>query len=289
MDNDIKNILSKHKSNYSKIPIESIKKIHDLLVNNMIYNPLNDIEMYYLGWYYKHIEKDYANMKKYLLMAINKGNTYAMYSLGLYYHHIDKNLMNDDHNLTKKYYGLMKKYYLMAINKGNSMAMNNLGWHYQEIENNHDQMKKYYLMAIDKGDSTAMNNLGWHYEHIEKDYDMMKKYYLMAVDKGCSHTMRNLGSYYNVNNLWIEKIIDFYQHNIEITDDHVLEMFTKCKITDDKLMDLIQTVDLRSYEHCPKIIKIAQNSYIQSIKNELTACNKCPKELVKLTISFLYK
>ena len=43
-----------------------------------------------LGKYYKS-QKDYDNMKKYFLMAIDKGDTDAMYSLGSYYKEIENN------------------------------------------------------------------------------------------------------------------------------------------------------------------------------------------------------
>ena len=94
--------------------------------------------------------------------------------------------------------------------------------------------------------------------------------------------MNHIVQYYKTNNLFVEKIIDFFQYNIEIT-----EMFTKYKIMDDKLMNLIRTIDLRSYKNCPEYIKIEHNSYIQSIKNQLNACRVCPKELVNLVIDFI--
>ena len=53
-------------------------------------------------------------MKKYYLMAIEKGNSNAMNNLAFYYEDIENN------------YDEMKKYYLMAIEKGNYDAMNNL-------------------------------------------------------------------------------------------------------------------------------------------------------------------
>ena len=275
--NDIKNVISENGSSYTKISIESIKRIHDLFFNNIIYNPLNDIEISYLAWYYKNIKIDYDLMKKYYMMGIDKGNTNDMNHLGSYYKNIEKD------------YDQMKKYYLMAIDKGNPHAMNNLGWYYGYIEKDYAKMKIYFLMAIDKDDGDAMYSLGLHYEDIEKDYDLMKKYYLMAIDKGNTTAMYSLEMYYQVNDLWIEKIIDFYQRNVEITEDHVLEMFANCKMTDDKLINLIMTIDLRSYENCPKHIKMAQNYYILNIKNELNACAKCPKSLINLVTSFLYR
>ena len=53
-------------------------------------------------------------MKKYYLMAIDKGHSGAMNNLGYYYQHTEIN------------YNLMKKYYLMAIDKEHPSAMHNL-------------------------------------------------------------------------------------------------------------------------------------------------------------------
>ena len=63
--NNIKNVMNDHISVYIKVPIESIKRVHDLLINNIIYNPLNCSDMNYFGWFYKHIKKDYNLIKKY--------------------------------------------------------------------------------------------------------------------------------------------------------------------------------------------------------------------------------
>jgi TPR repeat protein len=97
-----------------------------------------------LGVYYQTL-KDYDNMKKYYLMAIEEGNSLAMSNLGVYYQ-------------TLKDYDNMKKYYLMAIDKCNNYSMNNLGVYYKEIKD-YDNMQKYYSMAIEKGHHYSMNNL----------------------------------------------------------------------------------------------------------------------------------
>ena len=362
---DIKEILAKYNCLYIAINDSfSIKKIRSLLVDNNIYEPSNVTEIHYLGWYYEYIEKDYVKMKRYYLMAVDKGDPNAMNNLGLYYENIEKD------------YVKMKRYYLMAIDKGNSNAMTNLGWYYKNIEKEYDLMKKYYLMAIDNGCSKAMSNLGVYYSYteknydlmkryflmaitngnsnamcnlgtyyfkIEKNYDKMKRYYLMAINKGNSYAMRSIVQYYKANNLWTEKIIDFHQHNIEITEEDITEMFTKYKmiyyilmnlirivisiilyfvnisitemftkyiiismilyfanisiteyhiikifrLIDDKLMNLIRTVDLRSYKNCPKHIKSMQNNYVRCVRNELDVCVKCPKSLIDLTIDFI--
>jgi hypothetical protein len=172
------------------------RKIYDLFINDKIFEPnINNVDdLYYLGVYYQHFRKGQDNdlMKKYYLLAIEKGNTEAMNNLGVHYQWREIN------------YDLAKKYYFMAIEKGNSRAMCNLGCYYRDVEKNYDLMKKYYLQAIEKGNSEAMDNLGYYYERIDKNYDLMKKYYLQAIDKGNPSAMISLSSYYE----YIEKNYD---------------------------------------------------------------------------------
>jgi hypothetical protein len=167
------------------------RKIYDLFINNVTFEPntnntdyINDL--YYLGVYYQFIYVNYDLMKKYYLMAIEKGNSWAMHNLGWHYQYTEEN------------YNLMKKYYLQAIDKGNAGAMNNLGHYYLCVEYNCDLMKKYFLMAIEKGNFSAMHSLGWHYQYTEENYDLMKKYYFMAINKGSTIPMSDLGRYYEL-------------------------------------------------------------------------------------------
>ena len=207
-------------------------------------------------------------------MAIDKGNSNAMFYLGWYYQRIEKN------------YDLMKKYFFMAIDKGHPKAMNRLGSYYEEKEKDYVNMKRYYLMAINIDNLNAMNNLGLYYQYREIDYDMMKKYYFMAIDKGYPFAITNLENYYKEHNLFVEKIIDFHQHDVKIIEKDVTEMFEKCKMTDEESINLIRIIDLRSYKNCPEYIKSMQDNYVRDVRNELDACVKCPKELINLTIDF---
>ena len=77
-----------------------------------------------IGLYHKHITKDYDLMKKYFLMAIERGESNSMNNLGHYYCDIEQN------------YDLMKKYYLMAIERGDLTSASSLGYYYQLIEQN---------------------------------------------------------------------------------------------------------------------------------------------------------
>ena len=183
--NAIKNKLKEY--GYSYIIVDDLNKtklIYELFVNNimMLENEyINDsMMMNYIGLYYRQ-QKDYENMKKYYLMAINHGNDFAMNNLGLYYRQ-------------QKDYENMKKYYLMAINHGNNIAMNNLG-HYYLTQKDYENMIKYYLMAIEHGYNKAMYNLGLYYKY-QKDYENMEKYCLMAIEHGNNDAMNVLGQYY---------------------------------------------------------------------------------------------
>ncbi len=171
----------------------------------------------WIGRYYNDIERDYDNMKKYYLLAIDKDNLIAMVNLGNYYDNIEN-------------YDLMKRYYLMAIDKGNPYAMGNLGYYYQNVEKDYDKMKKYYLMAIDKGEIKSMYNLGRYYENVEKNYDLMKKYYLMTVDKGNSDTkdkgylyaIYSLGYYYHAIEKDYDKMKKYYLMAIDKGDPNAM-------------------------------------------------------------------
>ncbi len=125
---DIKNIVKhRHIENYIvELYNNNLKELNEIDVNKLLWN----------GNYHKNIEKNYDEMKKYYLMAIELNNSSAMNNLATYYQYIEIN------------YDEMKKYCLMAIELNNSDAMNNLGYYYQNIEKNYDEMKKYYLMAI---------------------------------------------------------------------------------------------------------------------------------------------
>jgi len=66
---------------------------------------MNNLAIYY------HRIKNYDEMKKYYLMAIDLGNINSMVGLARYYDNIEKN------------YDMMKKYYLMAIDGGCVIAI----------------------------------------------------------------------------------------------------------------------------------------------------------------------
>ena len=143
--------------------------ILDIFDNDNLNHDLTDKNILnIIGIYYRHKIKNYDEMKKYYLMAIELKNDNAMFNLGNYYRE-------------KQNYNEMKKYYLMGIELNNADAMNNLGYYYQINEKNYNEMKKYYSRAIQLNNGNSMNNLGCYYRSIEQKYTEMKKYYLMAI------------------------------------------------------------------------------------------------------------
>lgn len=122
--------------------------VYDIYINNII--NIQDIEissdiMVHLARHYCIIH-NYDLMKKYYLMAIEKGNQCAMNNLSVYYFLVEKN--ND----------LAKKYLLMAIETGVINAMINLALIYK-TENNYDMAIKYYIMALENGDNESFYNI----------------------------------------------------------------------------------------------------------------------------------
>ena len=158
--------------------------IHDTVVaifNNSYTNEMVDGSLLNVkGLYYRNVEKNYTLMKKYLIMAMELGDTCAMNNLGWYYKIVEKD------------YDMMKECYVMAIEKNDAAAMYNFGLYYQSVEKNYDLMKKYYLMSIELNFEYSMFNLGLYYQSVEKNYDLMKKYYLMAIELGDADAMKNL-------------------------------------------------------------------------------------------------
>jgi hypothetical protein len=180
------------------------QKIIEYIYNGKFENN-DDFTCLWIANYHKDVTKNYDEMLKYYLMAIEKSNTDAMNNLANYYQRIDDN------------YEEMMKYYLLAIKKGNVNAMNSLAWYYQSREKNYKEMKKYYLMAIDNGDIDAIISLAWYYQSTEKNYEEMKKYYLLAIENGNVNAMTNLGRYYENN------IIDFYLKLLELQSNDLIE------------------------------------------------------------------
>lgn len=80
------------------------KLVHKLFFHNKIYDKYyNNYQWwFYLGHYYQE-QRNYDNMIKYYLIAIDKGDSNSMYTLGNYFY-------------KQQDYDNMMKYYLQLIN-----------------------------------------------------------------------------------------------------------------------------------------------------------------------------
>ena len=158
--------------------IKKIKKyeyltdyILDLYNNKNIEIDSSDVnKLLWNGNYYENIEKNYDEMKKYYLMAIELGNIYSMNNLGHYYETIEKN------------YDKMKKYYLMAFENGNNNGLYYLMEYYRLYNtNNYKELEDILLLYFEKGNKEVIIYLAKYYEKFEIDYDKMEKYYLIGI------------------------------------------------------------------------------------------------------------
>ena len=191
-----------HKNQYTT---EYIEKLYRLFCHNYIDTNETDFEYYRnLGIYYYGL-KDYDNMKKYYLLAIEIGDSSAMNNLGLYY------LEQGEHDN-------MMKYYLLSIEKENIFGILNLARYYKS-QKDYDNMKKYYLMGIEKEEDTSMKELGEYYEY-EKDYINMIKYYEMAILKNNTFAMNSLGKYYRDIKLDEDKAKEYFTMAINNKDNN---------------------------------------------------------------------
>jgi hypothetical protein len=261
---------------------DSIKKIYELLINDIIYDPINIIENYYLGWYYCKVKQEYDLMKKHYLICIEHNDNNAMNNLGCYYMNIEKNydltkkyyLMAADnvhtrsiHNLgvyyhnIEKNYDLMKKYYSIAIDKNYISSMYNLALYYKNIEKNYDLMKKYYLMAIEQNNVDSMLNLGYYYQTIEPNYDLMKKYYYMAIDNNDTNSLNNFMIYYDNYDLPIDKLEFFIKYIDKIKRSKIINIINdiaKIKLNKEdnkKFIDIIVNFEYKDEDNISSLVR----------------------------------
>lgn len=157
MEDFIKKFL-KNFNDYEPVNQNDLKIIYELYHDNIMYDDAYQLSSGVLRYYayYYEIQKDYENMKKYYLMAIEKGDIVAMTNFGSYYE-------------DQEDYDNMEKYYLMAIEKDDANAMTAFG-SYHKYRKDYGNMVKYYLMAANKGDTYAMFQSGMYYRK-KKDYE----------------------------------------------------------------------------------------------------------------------
>jgi len=202
-----------------------------------------------IAQYYQKI-KNYEEMKKYYLKAIERDDESAMFKLGLFYH-------------DEKNYDEMKKYYLMAIEKENPIAMHNLGIYYK-TEKNFDEMKKYLLMATEKGYKKSSYVLAKYYENTKTNKEFAFQYYKIAADKGEGNSAYYIGNYYK-NEKNYDKMTKYYL--IAIEDDNKEAMITLGIIDEERRIELFgkaMMIDVMLYEEIKK--KFDEDKFLKIIE-----------------------
>ncbi len=91
MEKTLKSFLREHNFKYEKINnFDSLKKICDLCINNIIFEPITVIEIHYLGFYYQHFNKNIDLMKKYYKFGIEKSFMLSLKNLRKYFDNNNK-------------------------------------------------------------------------------------------------------------------------------------------------------------------------------------------------------
>lgn len=177
------------KYNITYIPIDTKKswiKIYNLFKDEIIFEPMNDVECIYLGEYYEHY-KSYSIAFEYYAKA---GNIYG---------NVDA-MMKVAHGYSSISSSTAKHYYLMAFNSGHTEALRNIIEVYIK-EQDYESAEKYLLMAIDCDCYLSSETLINFYTNIKKD--------MPALIKLCQDnpTYFNQGCISKIiNYLWTEKL-----------------------------------------------------------------------------------
>ncbi|PXY42309.1 hypothetical protein DMB65_03515 [Flavobacterium cheongpyeongense] len=176
---------------------EAIKTVQE------IENEEDGIKFSLLGDLYYFLD-DKKSSQKYLLLAIEKGDSRAIYNLAI--------LLHD-----QKKYTEAEKYYLLGIEKNSFESMYNLGLLYQE-QGKDKQAEKYYLLAIEKGYMIPLCNLGALYGE-RGNYNLSEKYFLLAIKEGQIEALYNLAMHYYLNNCNKAKSLELIRNHNEVYKD----------------------------------------------------------------------
>ena len=236
--------------NNTPIP-EHFEKLNHYVENGLFIEPETDQEMFFYGLYFEETE-EYEKMKKYYLMAIEKGNCLAMNNLGMYYYSLED-------------FDTAKKYLLKGVEKDNIDCIVNLGTYYNNIENNFDEAIRYHEMAVTKGNVDAMFNLGLIYKK-KKDYENMMKYFMMVFDKGDEYDIEHAESYlYNRKKFKILADV-YYRQKLYLKLQHLIEemVFAEERFTP-KIIDFIEKAGEHFNEDCHPFLK----SYYKLLKSKV--------------------
>lgn len=167
---------------------ELLDKVYNLFQNNIIYEPSIGTEYLYLGLYHARITKNYENVEKNYLKAIEFGNNCAMNNLACYYEKIKRDNIKAE------------EYYLKAIENNNKYAANNFALYYLNIRHDIVMAEKYFIKAIEQGYCEALCNLIDYFKR-QKDVFKCTELYIKYM-----HLTERKKVIESINQLWNEKL-----------------------------------------------------------------------------------
>lgn len=175
MEKAIIDLLDKYDLSYVFIPKESLKNIYELLTDNKKFKPKIDIEILYIGVYWR-VKNNYLKSIKYYKIASDLKNITSMLNLGCHYNKI-------------LFFGNANKYYLMAIT---TISNNFINCKIQML--NLDDTIKYYSMTFEIDHNHLINNFINHTE-LSKFSDVIKRH-LVGIRKEGILLLNNLACSY---------------------------------------------------------------------------------------------
>lgn len=278
---------------------DSFIKIHDLYMNDIMFDPSNETECGYIGMYYECIKPNYIDTEKYFLMMVDYDPINVTHCLILNFYNVKKdhgkmekyflNIIDDSHSHVWKnlvsYYSIVKhnlsiaiEDYMMAFRKyGTGDVSIDLTSNFIQAKKNYKNLAEHYDTAIENGYVDAINRMANYYKYIEKDDVNSVKYYLMAIDHGDVFAMYNLACHYEeINNF--EDAIKYYLMAIDHGSGAALEkLFAHYKNRGDIILGLKLCIENDSLIDRKKIINEINKIWIATLDAKQ---NKCFMEIL---------
>jgi tetratricopeptide (TPR) repeat protein len=221
-----------------KIEVYTNEEIDDIynLVKNSIPNETNNGKVLFLyARYYQFVEKNYIQMKIYLLRSADNGFSDAYNCYGAHILNVDKNIadaktyfkigaaLNNSNcfvNLSEICKNKGKKdkqqmYLEKAIEiDENLFAIRNLAIYYKN-ENDNELFKRYIKMGIRKNDRQSIYAYGMHYLKL-KNIDKAIKYFRMGAELNEMYCLNQLSYIYTYIQRDLDKINEYTDKSLKI-------------------------------------------------------------------------
>ena len=172
MEQEIKKLVEKYGYFNTEITSEkSLKQIYELLINNTHFEPQNEIEYLYYGFYYDKIVYDPNQIKFFNQKAAELNNSTAMNRLGYYFQTFEKSWEKS------------LPWFQKAADLNNSYAMYNLGLYYETVEKSWEKALPWFQKAYELNNSNAIKKIAHYYLNVEKNPEKALETYMLNKEK----------------------------------------------------------------------------------------------------------